>query len=203
LRKTIAARHRRGIVSFGRPSFFPVLVESDVSALPPNERESPLAGRYQREASMRTHVIALVASGVLVAASSAAMAHHSFAMFDQANPIELEGIVQEFKYTNPHSYLLLEIPPGSPSAGFGRPYMQVDRGAVVTQVRTRNALHIKQLHAPVDESRSQTHNEKLVYRPSASRTASGQNENLAFWLLCQLPPAADMTPHEVMSEKCH
>jgi len=25
------------------------------------------------------------------------MAHHSSAMFDQDNPIELEGIVQEFK----------------------------------------------------------------------------------------------------------
>jgi hypothetical protein len=54
-------------------------------------------------------MIALLASGVLVVASSAARAHHSFAMFDQANPIELEGIVQEFKYTNPHSYLLLEV----------------------------------------------------------------------------------------------
>jgi hypothetical protein len=30
-------------------------------------------------------------------------------MFDQENPIELDGIVQEFKYTNPHSYLLLEV----------------------------------------------------------------------------------------------
>ena len=58
---------------------------------------------------MREHMIALLASGVLVVASSAARAHHSFAMFDQANPIELEGIVQEFKYTNPHSYLLLEV----------------------------------------------------------------------------------------------
>ena len=58
---------------------------------------------------MREHMIALLAGGVLVAANSAATAHHSFAMFDQANPIELEGIVQEFKYTNPHSYLLLEV----------------------------------------------------------------------------------------------
>jgi len=53
--------------------------------------------------------IALLASVVLFGSSGAAMAHHSFAMFDQDNPIELEGIVQEFKYTNPHSYLLLEV----------------------------------------------------------------------------------------------
>jgi hypothetical protein len=58
---------------------------------------------------MRRDIIAVLFSGLLVSASGAAMAHHSFAMFDQANPIELEGIVQEFKYTNPHSYLLLAV----------------------------------------------------------------------------------------------
>jgi Family of unknown function (DUF6152) len=30
-------------------------------------------------------------------------------MFDQENPIELTGTVQEFKYTSPHSYLLLAV----------------------------------------------------------------------------------------------
>jgi hypothetical protein len=58
---------------------------------------------------MRRQPIVLLASVVLLGSSGAAMAHHSFAMFDQDNPIELEGIVQEFKYTNPHSYLLLEV----------------------------------------------------------------------------------------------
>ncbi len=57
---------------------------------------------------MRPQLAAFVASGALVA-SSAAIAHHSFAMFDQEHPIELVGTVQEFKYTNPHSYLLLEV----------------------------------------------------------------------------------------------
>jgi hypothetical protein len=60
-------------------------------------------------ARMQRRMIALLAGGVIFAASDAVLAHHSFAMFDQANPIELEGIVQEFKYTNPHSYLLLEV----------------------------------------------------------------------------------------------
>ena len=58
---------------------------------------------------MRQHMIPLMAGGLLVAAGGGALAHHSFAMFDQASPIELEGIVQEFKYTNPRSYLLLEV----------------------------------------------------------------------------------------------
>jgi Family of unknown function (DUF6152) len=58
---------------------------------------------------MRRELTALLAGGVLVVASGAAMAHHSFAMFDQEHPIEIEGVVQEFMYTNPHSYILLEV----------------------------------------------------------------------------------------------
>jgi hypothetical protein len=52
---------------------------------------------------------ALLTSGVLVSTSGAVMAHHSFAMFDQENPTELTGTVREFKYTSPHSYILLEV----------------------------------------------------------------------------------------------
>jgi hypothetical protein len=51
----------------------------------------------------------LLVGAALIAMGGAALAHHSFAMFDQEHPIELEGVVQEFKYTNPHSYLLLEV----------------------------------------------------------------------------------------------
>jgi Family of unknown function (DUF6152) len=58
---------------------------------------------------MRRELATLLASGMLVATNSAGMAHHSFAMFDQENPVELEGVVQEFKYTSPHSYILLEV----------------------------------------------------------------------------------------------
>ena len=52
---------------------------------------------------------AALGSAALIATSAAAIAHHSFAMFDEEHPIELEGIVQEFKYTNPHCYILLEV----------------------------------------------------------------------------------------------
>jgi hypothetical protein len=50
-----------------------------------------------------------VMGGVMMATVSSVMAHHSFAMFDQENPIELEGVVQEFKYTSPHSYIILVV----------------------------------------------------------------------------------------------
>ena len=64
---------------------------------------------------MRRQMAALSVGSALLLASGSASAHHSFAMFDQEHPIELEGMVQEFKYTSPHSYLLLEVkgPDGS------------------------------------------------------------------------------------------
>ena len=58
---------------------------------------------------MRRQLVALLASSAFVATIGAVMAHHSFAMFDRDNPIELEGIVQEFKYINPHSFILLQV----------------------------------------------------------------------------------------------
>mgnify|MGYP003338284564 CR=1 FL=1 len=38
-----------------------------------------------------------------------ASAHHSFAMFDAEKSIELKGTVKEFQYTNPHSWLLVDV----------------------------------------------------------------------------------------------
>ena len=58
---------------------------------------------------MKRQLLALLASGAFVLASGAATAHHSFAMFDQNNPIELEGTVQDFKYVSPHSFIFLQV----------------------------------------------------------------------------------------------
>jgi hypothetical protein len=52
---------------------------------------------------------ALLVSGGLVAFGGAVMAHHSFAMFDTENPIDIEGSVQEFKFTSPHTFILLVV----------------------------------------------------------------------------------------------
>ena len=56
-------------------------------------------------------VLATLAAGALAvaAAGSAARAHHSFAVFDIQHPLELRGTVQEFRFTSPHSYILLEV----------------------------------------------------------------------------------------------
>ena len=39
------------------------------------------------------------------ALATAALAHHSGAMFDHTKKITLHGVVREFQYTNPHSWL--------------------------------------------------------------------------------------------------
>src|SRR6476646_11524454 len=64
--------------------------------------------RSKRGDTMRRQLTAVV-SFAFVAASGAGLAHHSFAMFDQENPIELEGVVQEFKFTSPHSFIILAV----------------------------------------------------------------------------------------------
>ena len=38
-----------------------------------------------------------------------AWAHHSFSMFDEAQPIDLEGTVKEFRYVAPHTFIILEV----------------------------------------------------------------------------------------------
>ncbi len=36
-------------------------------------------------------------------------AHHSGAMFDDKKTVTLTGVVKEFQYTNPHSWLLVDV----------------------------------------------------------------------------------------------
>ncbi len=49
-------------------------------------------------------------SGVLLAVMPLLLeAHHSGVMFDDKKEITLEGTVKEFQYTNPHSWLLVDV----------------------------------------------------------------------------------------------
>lgn len=38
-----------------------------------------------------------------------AQAHHSGAMFDYQRTVEISGVVKEFQYSNPHSWLLVDV----------------------------------------------------------------------------------------------
>ena len=50
---------------------------------------------------------AIGAAALLVA--SVVEAHHSGTMFDEEKVVTLQGVVKEFQYTNPHSWLLVDV----------------------------------------------------------------------------------------------
>lgn len=60
--------------------------------------------------ALRSRVFyAIVAVGSFAAASPV-FAHHSFTMFDMTKRITLVGSVTSFEWTNPHSYIEIDVP---------------------------------------------------------------------------------------------
>ena len=45
----------------------------------------------------------------IVLAGAPALAHHSATMFEDSKTVAVEGVVKEFQYTNPHSWLLVDV----------------------------------------------------------------------------------------------
>ena len=58
--------------------------------------------------SKLTTVLAFACAAALLIAPVAS-AHHSGTMFDETKEVTLDGVVKEFQYTNPHSWLLVDI----------------------------------------------------------------------------------------------
>ena len=52
----------------------------------------------------------VLAAGAALALAAPALAHHSFAMFDQRQIMTLEGTVTEFQWTNPHAFIEIDVP---------------------------------------------------------------------------------------------
>jgi Family of unknown function (DUF6152) len=48
-------------------------------------------------------------AAALAAVAGPSLAHHSGAMFDEKKEVTLSGVVKEFQYTNPHSWLLVDV----------------------------------------------------------------------------------------------
>jgi hypothetical protein len=42
-------------------------------------------------------------------AATPALAHHSFAAFDLTRTTEIQGTLKEFKFTNPHSWMVVSV----------------------------------------------------------------------------------------------
>ncbi len=55
--------------------------------------------------------IAVAGALAFLAAGPAALAHHSFAMFDFNRTVTLKGVVKELQWTNPHVILWVETTP--------------------------------------------------------------------------------------------
>src|SRR5689334_24530146 len=51
---------------------------------------------------------AVFATAILLTSTSL-QAHHSAVMFDDTKEITVEGVVKEFQFTNPHSWLLVDV----------------------------------------------------------------------------------------------
>ena len=50
-----------------------------------------------------------VGVGAALAMAPPALAHHSFAMFNNEKSLTLEGSVKEFQWTNPHSWVQVSV----------------------------------------------------------------------------------------------
>ena len=56
-----------------------------------------------------TRLVTILGAAMLVAAPLRVEAHHSAVMFDDQKDVTFEGTVKEFQYTNPHSWLLVDV----------------------------------------------------------------------------------------------
>lgn len=54
--------------------------------------------------------IALLASIAALGLATSASAHHSGAMFDRDKEVKLEGTIKSFGWTNPHSWIEINVP---------------------------------------------------------------------------------------------
>lgn len=89
----------------------------------------------------RSAVFAWIAGGVALAAPTPALAHHSFAMFDAAQTVVVEGVVTEVQWANPHVWVEIEA---TDEQGGAKEY-EFEGGAVA--VLKRNGWTSETLHA--------------------------------------------------------
>jgi hypothetical protein len=57
----------------------------------------------------RRDCVALLMGAALAIVAIPGLAHHSAAMFEEKRTITVEGVVKEFQFTNPHSWLLVDV----------------------------------------------------------------------------------------------
>jgi Family of unknown function (DUF6152) len=92
---------------------------------------------FTHKRSWASHVrraASAVAGAVLVAAAPPTWAHHAFsAEFDVAQPVELKGVVTKLQWTNPHSWIYVDVKDADGTVTtwaveFGSPYALMRKG---------------------------------------------------------------------------
>jgi hypothetical protein len=58
---------------------------------------------------IKIRVTALLSIGTAIVLTIPLLAHHSGAMFEKEKTVTVEGVVKRFEYTNPHSWLLVDV----------------------------------------------------------------------------------------------
>ena len=58
---------------------------------------------------INTRITTFLSIVAVAAIAVPGLAHHSATMFESEKTITVEGVVKEFQYTNPHSWLLVDV----------------------------------------------------------------------------------------------
>jgi hypothetical protein len=91
-------------------ALFPQRVPAAPLRRPPPGRNDALGrSRSLERRPVRAAFAALMVGIGSAATTGAAVGHHSVAMFDREHPIQLVGVVREFKFANPHAFIVLEV----------------------------------------------------------------------------------------------
>ena len=90
---------------------------------------------------MKTKALAAAAALLAFAGGTAALAHHSFAVFfDETRSVRVEGVVTAFRFTNPHATIVMNV---TGADGRTVEWRAETNAPVVLQRRgwSRNSLH--------------------------------------------------------------
>src|SRR5690554_5843557 len=63
-----------------------------------------------RGTTMKALTIRTIGALLLCLPASLALAHHSFAMFDQSQKVTHNGKITEVQWTNPHVWIFVDVP---------------------------------------------------------------------------------------------
>ena len=67
----------------------------------------------------RTRLLAAAVALAVAAVSAPALAHHSTAMFDMDHTINITGTVKDFQWTQPHTWIVFDVPGASGADEYG------------------------------------------------------------------------------------